>query len=778
MWRTFPAFGTTLILCIMVAASYTFAVALAAARTRNPRPLVSARLAAYGTSALITTAVVCLAYAFVSHDFRLRYVAHYSDRSMSLPYLFTALWGGQDGSLLWWLFLLALYIAACVRWLGKRYVELQPYVIATLMALVVFFCVLMAFSANPFATSVAGAKADGEGLNPLLQNFYMIIHPPSLYVGFVGCSVPFAFAIAGLASGKLDSEWIVASRKWTLFAWLFLAIGNTLGMLWAYEELGWGGYWAWDPVENAALMPLITASAYVHSMMIQERRGLFKVWNITLVSLTFLLTIFGTFLTRSGAISSVHSFAQSSIGTYFIGFLILAFVVTMSLTLYRWPELRGLAPSRKLRVAALVVGWAMAVTCVPGAITISRLPYSLGVRVALITVAVGACVFLGVEVVFRRLTAGLTVESQRPRFESFFSREFTFLLNNWGLVALLSFVLIATTFPMISEATTGEKVSVGPPYYNAWVQPIGLLVFFLMGIGTLFGWKKTSPSALRKAFLTPVVAFVATATLHLAFGSRIGFPAIVPSDPLYAGLLGRSLAAFNAITPLLGISLCVFNAVIVIQEFVFLLRARTVARERTPALYWWLGVLPGLAHLLLNLPGASRRRYGGYLVHFGIVLMFLGFTGKSWNLDSEIALAPGQHASLGHYIVEYIGPRVEMDETKRMAFADLRALSHGKEVGRLSPAKFTYRRAPNSPTTEVAMLHTLRDDLYLVVGSIDPQTKMASLQIHVNPLVSWIWLGCLLLILGSVVCLWPELARVRAWVPTRRLALEGTPDAV
>jgi cytochrome c-type biogenesis protein CcmF len=259
-----PAFGTSLLLAVMVVASYTFAVALAAGAQGTARTLRAARLGAYATVALIAVSVLCLAYAFVAHDFRIRYVAHYSDRSMPLHYLLTALWGGQDGSLLWWLFLLSVYVGACVRWLGSRYRELQPYVIATLMAIVIFFCVVMTFAANPFTVGFSGMRADGDGLNPLLQNYWMVIHPPCLYTGFVGCSVPFAFAVAALVTGRLDHEWLVASRAWTLFAWLFLAIGNTLGMIWAYEELGWGGYWGWDPVENAAFMPFLSATAYVH----------------------------------------------------------------------------------------------------------------------------------------------------------------------------------------------------------------------------------------------------------------------------------------------------------------------------------------------------------------------------------------------------------------------------------------------------------------------------------------------------------------------------------
>src|SRR5580693_7849796 len=390
MWSTFPLFGTTALLFVMVAASYTFAVSLAAGASGRPRTLQAARLGAYGTVALVAASVLCLAYAFISHDFRIRYVAQHSDRSMPTIYLITALWGGQDGSLLWWMFLLAVYIGACVKWLGKKYVELQPYIIATLMGVILFFCVLMAFAANPFSQSVAGAVADGQGMNPLLQNFYMIIHPPSLYTGFVGCTVPFAFAIAALVTGRLDHEWIVASRKWTLFAWMFLGVGNTLGMLWAYEELGWGGYWGWDPVENAAFMPFLTASAYVHSVMIQERRGLLKVWNVFLVGLMFFLTIFGTFLTRSGMIASVHAFAQSSIGNYFAVFLVLLVTFAATLVLWRWPELRDLPPSPRLRWAAVASGWLVIMVCGPGLFYIWHLALPVSLRVTLIAAVAGA----------------------------------------------------------------------------------------------------------------------------------------------------------------------------------------------------------------------------------------------------------------------------------------------------------------------------------------------------------------------------------------------------
>jgi cytochrome c-type biogenesis protein CcmF len=777
-WNTFPLFGSTALLCVMVVASYTFAVSLVAGANGKARTLQAARFGAYGTVALIAGAVFCLAYAFVSHDFRLRYVAAHSDRSMPTAYLITALWGGQDGSLLWWMFLLSIYIGACVKWLGNKYVELQPYIIATLMSVVMFFCVLMAFAANPFSQGVGGAVADGQGMNALLQNFYMIIHPPSLYTGFVGCTVPFAFAIAALVTGRLDHEWILACRKWTLFSWMFLAIGNTLGMLWAYEVLGWGGYWGWDPVENAAFLPLLTASAFVHSVMIQERRGLLKVWNICLVCLTFFLTIFGTFLTRSGAIASVHSFAQSSIGTYFVYFLALLFVVSASLMFYRWPELRDLPPSARLRKAALATGWLMILLYGPGLYGIYQLPLPLGARIVLMAVGAGAFVYVGLEVVFRRMTAGLELQSKRPEIESAFSRELTFLLNNWGLLGFMGFVLVATTFPMISEAFWNEKVTVGPPYYNAWVQPIALTIFSLMGLGTLFGWKKTSEEGLKRAFRIPLAVLFGTAALQLLFGARLGFPGIVWSDAIYGGTLGQVLRAFNAITPVLGFSLCAFNAAVLIREFALLFAARrkSGANKDTPAALWYAGVVPGFIYTLITLPTPSRRRYGGYIVHFAIVLAFFGFTGRSWTVDKETSLSPGQTYQVESYRLEYVGPRMEVDNSKRMVFADLRVTQNGEYRGMLHPAKFIYKKSPESPTTEVSIMRSLREDLYVIVGVVNPTTKVATLQVHINPLVSWIWIGCLVLIFGSVICMWPQLApqEARAWQFARGAAAAAT----
>ena len=682
MLQSIPDLGTSLLLAVLVLAGYTFALSVAAA-TGRPRLLSAARHAAYGTSALITTAVLVLTYAFVSHDFRVSYVARYSDRSMPMGYLIAALWGGQDGSLLWWLFLTAAFVAACVWWMRGRYIPLQPYVIATLMVIAMFFTLVMVFGADPFATTAFGAPADGSGLNPLLQSIYMTIHPPSLYIGFVGCSIPFAFAIAALITGRLDNEWIVAVRKWMLFAWLFLSIGNALGMLWAYVELGWGGYWAWDPVENAAFLPWLSATAYVHSTMIQERRSMVKLWNLFLICLTFFLTIFGTFLTRSGMIASVHSFAQSEIGTYFLWVLGLITATCVALIVWRAPKLRAEA-----------------------------------------------------------------------NIESPLSREAAFVANNWALLGATLFVTIATTFPIISKAIMKETVTVGPTFYNRWMVPIGLILFFLMGAAPLFGWRKTSEKALRNGFTIPLSVAAIVAVLHLALGRSLGFPAIVPGDPIVAGPVGLALQKLGAVVPLITSTLAAFNLAVVFQEFWKGAASRAKGTGENP-----------LA-ALFNLISKARRRYGGYIVHAGITLMFLGFLGQAWGVNGEASLKTGENYKIDGITLRHQGVREEVDTAKRMTFADISIVDRGgNDRGLLSPAKFSYRSRPDQPTTEIAVMHTLREDVYLVIGSADANTGRITLQAHINPLVSWIWIGVLILILGTSISLWPEvsLAKVGVW---------------
>jgi cytochrome c-type biogenesis protein CcmF len=499
-----------------------------------------------------------------------------------------------------------------------------------------------------------------------------------------------------------------------------------------------------------------------------------KVWNICLICLTFFLTIFGTFLTRSGVIASVHSFAQSSIGNYFVAFLALLFVASATLLFYRWPELRDLPPSPRLRKATLSTGWVLLLLYGPGLYVIYSLPLGIGVRIALMALGAGAFVFVGLELVFRRMTRGLTLESTRPEIESALSRELTFLLNNWGLLGFMLFVLVATTFPMISEALWNEKVTVGPPYYNVWVQPIGLVIFTLMGVGTLFGWKKTSDEALKRAFRFPTAVLVLSALLQVVLGKALGFPAVVWAEPVYSGAMGAVLRAFNAFTPVLGFSLAAFNVAVIAQEFFLLFRARlkSGASKETPRVLWYAAILPGFLHTLFTLPPPSRRRYGGYIVHLGIVMAFIGFTGRSWTVDHETSLTAGQTFHVGEYDITYVGPRMEVDVNKRMVFADVRASKNGKFIGELHPAKFIYMKSPEAPVTIVSMIRSVHEDLYMILGTVNPETKVATLQVHVNPLVSWIWLGCCVLICGSIVCMWPQLAleESRFWAYGRSFA--------
>ncbi len=742
--RSLPAFGTAGLYAVMVVAGLAFCLSIWA--TKRPRYLDAARSAAYATCALIVFDLLLLAYAFLSHDYRLRYVARYSDRSMSVGYLLTALWGGQDGSLLWWLFLLSANTAACVLWMKGKYKELQPYIIATLMTIMIFFVIIMGFSANPFSESIAGARVDGEGLNPLLQDFYMIIHPPSLYTGFVGCSVPFAFGIAALATGRLGEEWIYAVRRWMLFAWIFLSIGNTLGMAWAYTELGWGGHWAWDPVENAAFMPWLSASAFVHSIMIQERWRMLKVWNIVLLSVTFFMTIWGTFLTRSGMISSVHAFAQSNIGVYFIYFLVTIATVTTALTVYRLPELKNVSeegkPTEMYRAEvgkALIRVLAMftVVLCVIRWQTPKMAPVG---ALAFVTV-------IGLIVFGANRLAHYFPNQKRGAIEALLSREAAFVANNWILLAMQAFIAITTAFPLISESITGEKITVGPAFYNAWMVPLGLSLFALMGVGPLLGWRKTSDSALRKAFFAPGITMFAVVAMHFAIGKKIGFPAIVESDPIYSGALGSILAKASSVFPVVATGLAAFNVAVIIQEYskAVLARMRTHRDENGLTAVW-------------ALVAKSRRRYGGYIVHLGIVAMFLGFTGGAYKVDQEFSLSKGDVVEYHGYQITYLGPRrVNDDPAKMEIYVDLAVKKGNTELRTMTPARFVYRRQ-QMPTSEVDIHVGPFEDLYIAPGSVNPETKTATIHVFVNPLEVWIWLGALILVFGAAVSTWPEAA--------------------
>jgi cytochrome c-type biogenesis protein CcmF len=706
MWQTLPEFGTLVLQAVLVTAAYAFAQAVFSIPGRS-RQLISARLSAYAATSLVLAATLLLAYAFVTHDFRIRYVARYSDRSMSTGYLLAALWGGQDGSLLWWSALLSLYIAACVRFIKHRFRQLEPVMIATAMAILSFFVVVMLFAANPFQVNAQGAVAEGEGLNPLLQNYWMAIHPPMLYVGFVGCSIPFVFAIAALVTGRLDNDWILGVRKWMLFAWCALSVGNVLGMVWAYEELGWGGFWAWDPVENASSLPWFTATAYLHSTMIQERRNSFKVWNVVLICTTFFLTIFGTFLTRAGIVTSVHSFAHSNIGVYFLWFMSFVVAISLGLIVWRLPQLRA-----------------------------------------------------------------------ENDVEALLSREAAFVINNWALLGLMVFVTGATLFPKISEWLYQETLILGPPFFNRWTAPLGLLLFLLMGLAPLFGWRKTSPKTLKKAIVFPVAITALFVILHVVFGKSLGLPAVVMRDANGSSWSAIFLQKLSSFTPVITIALCAFNIAVILQEFFFGIRARRSASIDNQS-------KEGLLLSLVRLVSKSRRRYGGYIVHLGVTAMYLGFVGTVWSSTVEISVTPGKTFDVSGYRLKYLGARVcpgtsecspkeQAEIGKTMLFADLEVYRDQKKLTTLSPAKFAYKRGQGMTTTEVALYRSLGTDLYVVLASADPNTDEAQIQVHGNPFVSWIWIGITVLIFGASLSIWPEvtLGKLRAWkIVRRRFAL-------
>jgi cytochrome c-type biogenesis protein CcmF len=641
--------GTFTILAAFVIASGAFAASIAGAR-RGQRSLIEGGIGLFHVvTALMLVASSIIVHAFVVGDYRIKYVQHYSDEVQPLFYKLTSYWGGLDGSIMFWVTLLAVFGSVAVYLNRERQRLLIPWVVAVIAVVEMFFLFLMVVHNNPFETFLTVAPAKGQGLNPLLQNYYMAIHPPMLYLGFVGMTIPYAFGMAALASGQLDDSWFRAVRGWTMMAWLFLTIGLTLGALWAYEELGWGGYWGWDPVENAGLLPWFTGTAFLHSVMVQERRGMLKVWNISLIIVTFFLTIFGTFMTRSGVVQSVHAFGEDrALAWMFTAFMVVTLSVSFGLVIYRLPLLRA-----------------------------------------------------------------------RNELDSWVSREASFLVNNWVLLFSAFFVLFVTMFPTLSEAIRGERLTVGAPFFNKWMAPVGLILLFLTGVGPLLAWRKSTLINLRQQFLWPGLAGIITGVGVVALGV-----------PLWAAGLCFALCAFVAVT--------------IIQEFVRGARVRSRAT----------GI--DLFSALVGLFARSRRRYGGYVIHLGIVLVFLGFAGAAFSRQEEVSLKPGQQVVLRPYTVRYDGLRVSDDGQKQMVTGYLDVTRAGKSLGGMYPARWFYRNHEQEPTTEVALRRGPADDLYLVLAQYDVSTQTAELKVIINPLVNWIWFGVSIMLIGTFIALLPE----------------------
>jgi len=656
MISTLGRFSLALALAI---ALYGVIVSILGARRRSPSLVASGRGAVFAVFGLATFAILLMEAALVGRDFSLQFVARNGSRGTPLFYTVIALWSALEGSILLWIWILALMSLLVVLIEGKRNREMLPYVTAILLSVSAFFLFLAAFPANPF-TAIFPPPADGRGPNPLLQNHpLMAIHPPCLYAGYVGWSVPYAFAMAALITGRLGGEWIRTVRRWSIVAWGFLTVGVILGGWWSYAVLGWGGYWAWDPVENASLLPWLTGTAFLHTVMVQERRKMLKVWNLALIITTFSLTIFGTFLTRSGILSSVHAFSESTIGPLFLAFIGVILLVSFGFLVYR--------------------------------------------------------------------SDGLQAEGD---LDSLVSRESAFLMNNLLLLGFAFAVFLGTLFPLLSEAVRGVKVSVGEPFFNAVNVPIGLVLIFLMAIGPLIAWRRASLESLRRTFTTPLL---------LAF-------------------LGTGVSSFlgvRGLYPLLAFALATFAAATVIQEFV----RGTVTRRRMTG--------EGYLVALSNLTRRSQRRYGGLIVHLGVVLVVIGVTASTvFRQEKEVTLQRGESLHLGRYQVRF-DELTAWQEPHRFVVQGTFTVFNGiHKVSQMRPSKRFYS-SEQQPIGSVDVRSTPREDLYLILSSFERDGDSATLKVLIRPLVMWIWLGGAVMALGALVAIWPDRRRVLAAEPVK-----------
>jgi cytochrome c-type biogenesis protein CcmF len=664
--------GALSILLAFCLAVFSAVAAIVGKYAKRPVLVLSAERSVYAIWALLTLASGLLINALISGDFRLAYVAAHSNRAMSTIYKFTSWWGGQEGSLLLWAWLLATYSAIVVFTNRKRFRAMMPIVIGVMMVTLAFFTSLIAFVVSPFNVLMAGKGIidvpDGQGLNPLLQWWTMVIHPPMLYLGYVGFTVPFAFAMASLITRQPGEGWIHTTRRWAIVTWLFQSTGILLGMGWAYTVLGWGGYWGWDPVENASLLPWISATAFLHSVMMQEKKGMMKVWNMVLVSATFLLSILGTTLTRTGLVASVHAFAQSPIKPYFTTFLLTSLVLTTYAILRNLPYLKSEA-----------------------------------------------------------------------KLESVVSRESSFLFNNLILLASCFAVLWGTLFPVIMEALTGEKETIDAPYYNQVNVPIALFLLFLTGVGPLIAWRKSSLDSLKRAFLLPTAMGLVTIIALVASGVR-------------------------HLEATIALGLCAFVTATIVSEFFKGSRAIAAKEQMNPA------------RAAFELTWRNTRRYGGYLVHMGIVLMFVGFTGSAFNLRETKNMGLGEAVRFGHYDLKLLSLNDGQTDDYEFSHSILEVMKNGRAIGQLEPEIRDYK-ASQQRNSIIGIRRALDEDLYINYSGVLPDGSKATFQLYQFPLVSWIWLGYWVLLFGTIVCLIPSKVRLQ-YARTEVVGIASVPQTV
>ena len=660
-----PQFGSFALLLALMLSVYTLLAGSIALwqmaygrRGRiSPEKLAeTARRAGIASFIAVASAAFALVWASFTNDYSVAYILHHTNRDLNPAYKFSALWSGQEGSLLLWAFLLSVY-GFVLRLKHKVDVRLSAYASTILSSVQVFFLLILVFAAPPFALWQGAPQPDGFGLNPLLQYPEMVIHPPMLYFGYVGFAVPFAFALGALMMRYPGEKWIAITRRWTMIAWLFLTCGICLGMHWAYAVLGWGGYWGWDPVENASFLPWLTGTAFLHSVMMQEKRGMMKSWNVWLIFITFLLTILGTDLTRSGLVSSVHAFAQSSIGSWFTTFMVIVFAVCLFTYFLQRDHLKS-----------------------------------------------------------------------ENKLESVVSREASFLFNNLVLLAACFTILWGTLFPVLSEYVQGSKVTMGAPYFNRVAVPVGLFLLFLTGVGPLLAWRSTSLRSIRRNMILPCIAVVFTAVVLIAFGVRPW----------------KDDEAAGGIYALLAFSIGAGVITAISSEF---LRGAGVVRTQTRKNLLSSGVL---------LVRRNTRRYGGYLVHFGIVVLFAGLAGSAFKQEKELEMGFGDSVELSGYKLVCQSFTQDSNKNYDTDYALLDVYKGAKKITQLAPEKRFYN-ASQTNSTMVAIHSTLARDLYVVFEGRNPETNRPIIRVIINPLVSWIWIGVGIVVLGTFIALAPSI---------------------
>ncbi|HSL71222.1 MAG TPA: heme lyase CcmF/NrfE family subunit [Longimicrobiales bacterium] len=653
------AFGYIAIVAGLCAALAGGGAAFRSARTQSAVWLRRADGLALGMLGAVVLAAAAMVSALVSHDFSVEYVAQVGSTKTPLLYTIISLWSALEGSILLWAVLQAVYTVAFIVWRRRRGpVAADPWSLAILFGINAFFLLLIAWPANPFER-VSPVPADGPGPNALLQNNpFMAVHPPLLYLGYVGMSVPFSHAMGALVAGTFDREWTRSIRRWTLVPWGFLSLGIVAGMWWSYETLGWGGYWAWDPVENASFLPWLTGTAFLHSMMVQERRGMLKSWNIVLIASTFLLTILGTFLTRSGVIQSVHAFTASLIGPFFLGFFTVALIGSVVLISWRSELLAG-----------------------------------------------------------------------EGNLDSPLSRETAFLMNNLLFTVFTFTVLLGTLFPLLAEAVRGVKVSVGAPFFNRMTLPVVLSLVFLVGVGPALPWGRVTRADFGLKLLRAGIAAGVTGAVLLATG------------------MDRLLAV-------LTIALAVFGAVLLAGEVLEPVRSR---RARGEAALAALG----------NVMRANRRRYGGYIVHFGVLIIAVGIAVSSaYKHEGEWTLRPGQSADFRGYTLRLDSIWAQEEPQRDAVVVGIAVARGATELTSMFPRLNYY---PNSmePIATPAVREGAKEDLYLVLAAFDEDGEHATLRAIVSPLVTWIWAGALVLAAGVIFAWWPGQKRASVKEPVR-----------